>query len=363
MNKHDFHLDVTYVALENFVEKSFEIAFDVFYAMQESQDSYMQEFFALVGHEEIYESLMYHKEIVHSILLTKNYELIESFFVWKYSMYSSRGVDVDCFLVEYALWKQSVMRALYQSHSAEINLFYDYLLAHHAAFKELSSVQKEIAVNQQHKALFDRLAISFFEGKKEEFYEIAQENLHFFGGDIFVFIQQILNPLMYQVGKMWQYNKISVAKEHLATSLTNEIVDLFLVQSKKSQEKKPRALISTVGDESHNLGIKIVGKFLDSCGFDVKNLGAKLSQKELLASVYELRPELLVLSVTLPSNLANLQRVVHELKSDANVFAGLIVVGGQALFGDGAMRTIEGADFCSNNLEELRLFLEASAIK
>jgi len=116
-------------------------------------------------------------------------------------------------------------------------------------------------------------------------------------------------------------------------------------------------IISTVGDESHNLGIKIVGKFMNSCGFEVKNLGSKISSKELLSSIYELQPDLLVLSVTLPSNIATLQQIVDELKSDSKAFHGVIIVGGQALFGDNRQVTIQGADFCSKNLDELKQFL------
>jgi MerR family transcriptional regulator, light-induced transcriptional regulator len=357
MNKSTFNHDVTYIALENFVQRSFEIAFEVFHKLQESDDVFVKEFVLVVGQEELYESLMYHKEIINSIFVTKNYQLIEEFFVWKYSVYQSRGIDVDCFLVEYDLWQHSISNHLYQSHSSEISMIYDYLIFMHEHFKTLALSPKKVLVDENYKDVFDALCLSLLGGQKEEFYMIIEKNLPIFNDDIFKFIEEIIDPLMYEIGHMWQYNKLSVAKEHLATQLTSEIIDMFFVKVNKSHEKRPRAIVSTVGDESHNLGVKIVGRFLDSCGFDVNNLGSKISNNELLSSVYELKPDVLVLSVTLASNIATLQKIVDELKSDENIFKGLVIVGGQALFSGEKKISIFGADFCSKNLDDLKNFL------
>lgn len=357
MKNKKFYHSVTYIALENFVDRSFEIAYEVFHNLNESEEVAVKEFVLALGQVELYESLMYHKDIIHSILLSRNYELIEEFFVWKYSVYQSRNINVDSFLVEYDLWKQSIASHLYQSHSSEMLMIYDYLILNHEHFKLAALTPKKIKVQANHQALFDELSSYLLSSQKEEFYKAIEINLPLFNNDIFDFIQKIINPLMYKVGNLWQYNQISVAKEHLATSLTNEIIDMFFVQTTQPQRKKAKAIISTVGDESHNLGVKIVGKFLESCGFKVQNLGSKISSQELISSVYELQPDLLVLSVTLPSNIATLQQIVDELKSDSKAFSGLIVVGGQALFCNNIPTTIEGADFFSRTLDDLKIYL------
>jgi MerR family transcriptional regulator, light-induced transcriptional regulator len=352
-----FNHDVTYIAIENFSQRSFEIAYEVFHNLKHSADFSVKEFVLALGETELYESLMYHKDMINSILLSKNYDLLEEFFVWKYSVYQSKNINVDCFLVEYDLWKHSITHHLYQSHSSEITLIYDYLLLHHEEYKLKALTPKKIVVLSQHQKLFDNLLHSLLSSNQEEFYKIIEANLPLFNNDIFSFIEQVINPLMYKVGNMWQYNQLSVAKEHLATSLTNEIIEMFFIKITLPPKRKERVIISTVGDESHNLGIKIVGKFINACGFEVQNLVSKISSKELISSIYELQPDLLVLSATLPSNIATLQQIVDELKSDAKAFPGLIIVGGQALFGDNRDITIQGADFCSKNLEELKQFL------
>ncbi|MDZ7818300.1 MAG: cobalamin-dependent protein [Aliarcobacter sp.] len=230
-------------------------------------------------------------------------------------------------------------------------------MSKHESYKNDCINRKKLLVKDEYVEIFNLLKKALLAGNKELFYTIVEKNLNIFNNDIFVFIEQLINPLMYEVGYMWQYNQISVAKEHLATTLTHDIIDKFFLNNIKDETQKPLVLISTIGEESHNLGVKIVGEFLVSKKFDVKNLGSKISNKELISSVYELKPELLILSVTLISNLEKLQKIIKELNSDKNVFKGYIIVGGQALFKDDKPINIEGVDCICKDLKTLDNFL------
>lgn len=350
--------DVTPISLEYFKQRSFEIIFEVFNSMNTLDDELIKEYILTIGSDELYESLKYHYDIVYSSILTKNYDLLKDFFIWKYSVYKSRGVDTDCFLKEYELWKEVISNSLYISHSSEINIIYDYLILNHEKFKLNAQETKKIVVNKKYQELFDELLFCLLNGEKSKFYDLVQKNLNLFDNNIFLFIQELINPLMYKVGQLWQLNELSVAKEHLASSLIDEVVNYYIKDNFFEDSNKQKAITSTVGDESHNLGIKIVGKFLESNGFNVKNLGSKISNKELINSIYDLKPNLVVLSVTLSSNVATLQQIVKELKSDYNLFSGKIIVGGQGLFVNNKIIPIKEADFCSKNLEDLKEFLQ-----
>lgn len=349
---------VTPIALEYFKQRNFEIIFDVFNSMQISDDELIKDYIYTIGSEELYESLKYHNNIIYSSLLTKNYDLINDFFVWKYSVYLSRNIDVNCFLIEYAFWKESISNYLYPSHASEINVIYDYLNLNHLDMRIKASKTKKIVIQNMYKELFDELLFILLNGQKKEFYSLIKKDLIRFDNNIFLFVEEILNPLMYEIGQMWQLNQISVAKEHLASSLIDEAVNYYIKDTFCEDTKKLKAITSTVGNELHNLGIKIVGKFLESNGFNVKNLGSKISNKELINSIYDLKPDLVILSVTLSSNVATLQQIVKELKSDYNLFSGKVIVGGQGLCINNKMISIKEADFCSKNLEDLKKFLK-----
>ena len=350
--------EVTPIALEYFKQRSFEIIFDVFSSMNLSDDQLIKEYIFSIGNEEFYESLKYHNDLIYSSLLTKNYTLMKNFFTWKYSVYKSRNIDMGYFLKEYEFWKESINKYLYPSHASEINIIYDYLISNHESFKKKASNTKNIVIKDTYLNLFNELLYILLNGQKEEFYEIIEKDLKEFDNNIFLFIEELINPLMYKIGQMWQLNQISVAKEHLSSSLIEDIITNFIKNNFIKNPNKPIAITSTVGNELHNLGIKIVGKFIETYGFNVKNLSSKISSKELINSIYDLKPKLVVLSITLPSNIATLQEIVKELKSDYNLFNGLIIVGGQALYDSKQNIYIKEADLCCKNLEELKDFLD-----
>lgn len=351
--------DVTPIALEYFKQRSFEITFDVFNSMNSSNDELIKEYILQIGNEELYESLKYHNEVVYSSILTKNYNLMKEFFIWKYSVYLARDVNVDCFLKEYEIWKDSISSYLYPSHASEINIIYDFMISNHNSLKTKALKTKNIVVKEKYKDLFDELLAILLNGQKDDFYKIIQQDLKKFDNNVFLFVEELINPLMYKIGQMWQLNKISVAKEHLSSALVDEVINDFIQNSFIKKENKPIAIISTVGNELHNLGIKIVGKFIENYEYNVKNLTSKISTRELINSIYDLKPALVVLSVTLPSNIATLQEIVKELKSDYNLFSGEVVVGGQGLVGEKGEIIIKDADFCCKNLEDLQTFLSS----
>lgn len=357
MKDEEWKYEVTPISSEYFKQRSFGIIFDVFNTMQMSENELVKEYVEIIGNDELYESLKYHNDVVYSSILINDYDLLRDYFIWKYSVCMSRNINVDCFLVEYEFWKESVSNHLYPSHRSEINMIYGYLILNHEDLKNKAINTKNIKIDSKYQDLFDELLTCLLKGQKNEFYTLMKNDLIKFDNNIFLFIEELIDPLMYKVGQMWQLNELSVAKEHLATSLIDEIINDFIKEKFLNDGNKHIAITSTVGDESHNLGIKIVGKFLESNGFSVKNLSSKISSKELINSIYTLNPDLVVLSVTLSSNVATLQEIVKELKKDSNLFSGKIIIGGQGLFSEDKIINIKEADFCSRNLEELKEFL------
>ncbi len=108
MQNNHFNYDITYIALENFKNKGFEITFEVFNLLHVSEDSLVKEYIALIGSDELYQSLQYHLNMILSVFSTKKNELLDEYFRWKYSVYGSRDVNLEYFLVEYEMWLQAI---------------------------------------------------------------------------------------------------------------------------------------------------------------------------------------------------------------------------------------------------------------
>ena len=157
----ELNYDITPISLEYFKQRSFEIIFNVFNSMNSSEDELIKDYVLTIESDELYESLKYHNDIFYSSILTKNYELMVNFFVWKYSVYNSRGINLDCFLKEYEFWKESILNYLYPSHASEINVIYDYLIFNHQNFKIEALKAKNIVLDKKYQSLFNVLSLSF----------------------------------------------------------------------------------------------------------------------------------------------------------------------------------------------------------
>ncbi len=358
----DFQIGTS--TLQDSHEKSYEIVFDVYNNLQMCENILVKDYFLEISNNEFYTSLKYHFDVFYSMLNIKKFHFIDNFFIWKYSYCYKRKIDVDYFLVEYDFWKQSYTKYLYPSQSFEINIIYDYIISNHNYYKECAINFQDIAVNLKYKELFNSLLECLLQSNKDEFYKLIEQNLVIFNNNIFLFIKEIVTPLLYKIGQMWQFNEISVAKEHLATSFIEDVINDFLkrdLTKESSIKNKPIALVSTVAEESHILPIKILTKFLQTKDYQVRNISSKLSNKELLNFIYELKPKLIVLSITLPSNITNLKKLVKALKDDEG-FSATIIVGGQALLNKEELIQIEGADFVARNLDDLDNYLKIKKI-
>ena len=158
---------------------------------------------------------------------------------------------------------------------------------------------------------------------------------------------------LYEVGELWETNRISVATEHMATSITDLL--LALVYPAALAGRRPlgrRAVVSCSVNEYHQLGARIVADTMDMHGWDVSFLGANTPARDLLDMIEERRPDLLGLSLSIYFNMAGLIRVVEAAR---NAFPHLdIIVGGQAFRWGGRemLAGFKGLE-CIPNLEEL----------
>jgi len=134
---------------------------------------------------------------------------------------------------------------------------------------------------------------------------------------------------LYDVGDLWERNRISVAVEHLATAITERILATAYPRLVASHEPSARrAVISCTVNEYHQVGARMVADVMEDAGWDVRFLGASTPEQDLLQILEEDHPQLLGLSVSIYFNMA---RFVHLVEAVKHHFPDLeILAGGQA---------------------------------
>lgn len=159
------------------------------------------------------------------------------------------------------------------------------------------------------------------------------------GIEIKLLYTELFQKSMYQVGELWEHNKISVAREHLATDITEGMLSAVYPSLFTGKQAARKAVITCAANEYHQLGGKMVADFFELHGWDSYFLGANTPIDQLTSFVDEIKPDLVGLSLAVYFNLPAFKVFLDELRS---TFPALtILVGGHAFIWG-------GDDFCKH---------------
>jgi methanogenic corrinoid protein MtbC1 len=189
--------------------------------------------------------------------------------------------------------------------------------------------------NGRLEAVYDRYLAALLAGNKTECIQIVSALLDE-GIPIRILYLNLLQATMYQVGTLWEQGQISVAKEHLATSLTEFLLTLTYPRLFRVPRSGHKAVVACVASEYHQLGARMVADIFELNGWDAYFLGANTSASGLLSLVREKQPDLLCLSLSI---YFNMPRLLEALQLVRETFPHLpILVGGQAFCWGGVDR-------------------------
>ncbi|MBC8039173.1 MAG: B12-binding domain-containing protein, partial [Opitutaceae bacterium] len=84
----------------------------------------------------------------------------------------------------------------------------------------------------------------------------------------------VFQPAQYEIGRLWQTNRISVAQEHYCTAATQLIMSQ-LYSHIFATAKNGRTLVATcVSGDLHEIGVRMVADFFEMAGWNTFYLGA-----------------------------------------------------------------------------------------
>jgi methanogenic corrinoid protein MtbC1 len=141
---------------------------------------------------------------------------------------------------------------------------------------------------------------------------------------------RVLQPAQYRIGQLWEHNQITAAREHLATAITASMMVELAAATPRKTGTGSCVLVACVQGELHDLGARMVADFLELDGIGVRFLGANVPTDSLVGLIQEEQPQLVVLSMTMPEHLGQLQAAVAGVRRAMRARLP-VLVGGQAL--------------------------------
>ncbi|NEW80179.1 MAG: cobalamin-binding protein [Gelidibacter sp.] len=171
--------------------------------------------------------------------------------------------------------------------------------------------------------------------------------------------EEVFKEALYEVGRLWEANKITVATEHLATAITegilNELYGELDIPETKHQHK---VVLACASNEAHQVGVKMVADVFEMNGWESYFLGTGIPMSELVKFIQQTEPAVVAISLSIFFNYRNLVEMIAVLKSE---FPNLtIIVGGQGFLHqkEGSFEKLENIKYISN-LYELDTYLKS----
>jgi DNA-binding transcriptional MerR regulator/methylmalonyl-CoA mutase cobalamin-binding subunit len=169
-------------------------------------------------------------------------------------------------------------------------------------------------------------------------------------------VEEVLLPLVREVGDLWGCAEIGVAEEHFASALIREKLAGIMEDLDTGTARGPEAVCVGLAGERHEFGLMGISINLATRGWRVLYLGVDLPMDEVQRVVQSRRPALLCTSVVNHMGTAEFRRLVRELRDMAPPETE-IVIGGPGLPDSTAVADVAGVHVA----EELVGLVHASA--
>jgi methanogenic corrinoid protein MtbC1 len=138
-------------------------------------------------------------------------------------------------------------------------------------------------------------------------------------------VNEVVFPLMKLVGERWQHGSLSIAQEHMTSSILRNLLG-GLVRLNTSSNPSQRILFATPSGELHEFGILASAMLAVANGFEVLYLGSSLPALEIVSAAERTSPRAVVVGIKLseppPATIDELRVLVAKLPKTTELWLG-----------------------------------------
>jgi MerR family transcriptional regulator, light-induced transcriptional regulator len=134
---------------------------------------------------------------------------------------------------------------------------------------------------------------------------------------------------MYRIGTLWEKERCSISEEHIATKITESLIDLVSNSVQSVEPSGKTAVITCIDKEYHELGARMVAGYLDANGWNTFFVGSNTPQSEVIRLIREKEPDIVGISSSFYINIMRLVKLIKLIKEEFP--EQKILVGGQSL--------------------------------
>jgi len=138
----------------------------------------------------------------------------------------------------------------------------------------------------------------------------------------------VFQPVLREVGRLWQMNLLSVAQEHFCTAATQCIMAQLYPFVFGTEKTDRRMVAACIGGELHEIGIRMVADLFEMQGWETYYLGANTPASSIVETVSRQKPDVVCLSATIAMHLEQVAEVTALIRQAVREKCPKILVGG-----------------------------------
>lgn len=160
----------------------------------------------------------------------------------------------------------------------------------------------------------------------------------------------VFQAVQYEVGRLWQINRISVAQEHFCTAATQMVMSLLYPRLFTTERNGLSMVAACVSGDLHEIGARILSDFFEMSGWDTFYVGANTPTEGLVQAVLDESADLVALSATMVAHVPRVRATIAALREAAPQVP--IMVGGYPFRQAPLLYQKVGADGTAVNADE-----------
>ncbi|MEI6795956.1 MAG: cobalamin-dependent protein [Methanomassiliicoccales archaeon] len=302
-----------------------------------------------VDNEHCIRDTQYHFRFLFDAVSLDSPELFVNYVAWCRVLLNHLGITPEIFLENLQFMQKEVHRELRQPLAAQIDKTLQMALDQ---FHEMSDeippfVDRRTKGGIVAQEYLDAVLRSDRTGAQAIIRKAKAEGLE--TRDIYLDVFQVVQ---YELGRLWQHRQVSVAQEHYATAVSQQLMAQMYPEILTAGAKKGKVVVACVGDELHEMGARMVSDFLEMEGWDVSYLGSNSPVSALVAYLKQVGADLLMASVTMGYNVKGVRELIKTIRADPELKKVKIIVGGHPFNESPGLWKLVGADGFARDAEQ-----------
>lgn len=139
----------------------------------------------------------------------------------------------------------------------------------------------------------------------------------------------VFQPVLWEVGRRWQLNELSVGQEHYCTAATQTIMTQLYPVAFDAPRNGHSIVSVSPGENLHEVGIRMVNDLCELDGWDTHFLGSNLPLDEVVKTLRDRKPEILAISATMNQQISDVRSLAESVRSEDLLPELKVVVGGR----------------------------------